>query len=326
MAHEIDFSNNRANIAYIHKKPWHGLGQKLPEDTDIDQWKIAAGMNWTIEESQVMFQPNGSPVYEQFPEKKALFRSDNQRPLSVVSEGFNVVQPGDALEFFRDLVEDSRYTIDVAGVLQGGKKFWALAKANYQITLGGNDIIEPYLLMATSCDGTMSTVVDPTTVRVVCANTLRAAVGDGQLAQIRVPHKKVFDGKRALRSLGLLDDVYETFAENADQLSQRKVDRKTAIEFFANLYTKFDRDGSVSKKNQEAAENKVVQLMSNFTNGPGAQLDTAHGTAWGLVNAVTAHQDHHVRSGSDRRFNSAQFGNGRRIKDRAWTEALKLVA
>ena len=28
MAHELDFSNGRANMAYVGEKPWHGLGRR----------------------------------------------------------------------------------------------------------------------------------------------------------------------------------------------------------------------------------------------------------------------------------------------------------
>lgn len=33
MSHEIDMSNNRANMAYVGKVPWHELGQQINPDS-----------------------------------------------------------------------------------------------------------------------------------------------------------------------------------------------------------------------------------------------------------------------------------------------------
>ncbi|MFX9212966.1 DUF932 domain-containing protein, partial [Acinetobacter baumannii] len=63
-----------------------------------------------------------------YPENKVLFRSDTQAPLSVVSQRYQVVQPQEILEFYRDLTEVSGFELETAGVLKGGKKFWALAR------------------------------------------------------------------------------------------------------------------------------------------------------------------------------------------------------
>ena len=54
----------------------------------------------------------------------------------------------------------------------------ALAKADDSFDVGGGDTVLPYLLLATSCDGTLSNVAQFTTVRTVCQNTLSAAVAN----------------------------------------------------------------------------------------------------------------------------------------------------
>lgn len=107
-----------------------------------------------------------------FPEQKVLYRSDTKAPLSVVSNRYQVVQPREVLEFYRDLTEVSGYELETAGILKGGRKFWALAWTGQTTVLKGNDQVNGYLLLATSCDGTLATTATPTTVRVVCNNTL----------------------------------------------------------------------------------------------------------------------------------------------------------
>lgn len=64
-----------------------------------------------------------------FPEQKVLYRSDSKEALSVVSQRYQVVQPREVLEFYRDLTSCSGYELETAGVLKGGRKLWALARA-----------------------------------------------------------------------------------------------------------------------------------------------------------------------------------------------------
>jgi hypothetical protein len=76
--------------------------------------------------------------------------------------------------------------------------------------------------------------------------------------------------------------------------------------------------------NQKALQN-VYSLYSG--SGMGADLSSANGTAWGLLNAVTQFVDHERRARSqDYRLDSAWFGQGAAIKGKAYLEAMKLAA
>ncbi|WP_414616819.1 DUF932 domain-containing protein, partial [Stenotrophomonas muris] len=92
-----------------------------------------------------------------------------------VSKRFKVVQPGEILEFYRDLTQHSGFELETAGVLKGGKKFWAMARTGQSTSLKGRDRVDGYLLLATACDGTLATTAQFTSVRVVCNNTLQIA-------------------------------------------------------------------------------------------------------------------------------------------------------
>ena len=59
MSHELDTSNNRVNMAWVGKTPWHGLGEELKQGASIEQWKKAAGMNFTVEKSPVLYEVGG---------------------------------------------------------------------------------------------------------------------------------------------------------------------------------------------------------------------------------------------------------------------------
>jgi hypothetical protein len=59
----------------------------------------------------------------------------------------------------------------------------------------------------------------------------------------------------------------------------------------------------------------------------GAELASAKGTAFGLLNAVTEFVDHERRARStDHRLESAWFGQGASLKEKALNYALKMIA
>ena len=153
-------------MAYVGQKPWHGVGNKLARHQPIDVWKQQAGMDWQIEESEVRYVTGSHNIgtINAFPQNKVLYRSDTKKPLAVVSKRFQVVQPGEILEFYRDLTATNGLELETAGVLREGRKFWALARTGQSATLRGRDRVNGYLLLATACDGTLATTAQFTLV------------------------------------------------------------------------------------------------------------------------------------------------------------------
>jgi phage/plasmid-like protein (TIGR03299 family) len=313
------------SMAYANEKPWHGLGNKLPADQPIDVWKRSAGMDWSIQESEVRFisGQNGIGMINAFPEQKVLYRSDTKIPLAVVSKRYQVVQPGEILEFYRDLTEVGGFEVETAGVLREGRKFWALAKTGQSMTLKGRDRVDGYLLLATACDGTLATTAQFTSVRVVCNNTLAIALGDTNGA-VKVPHRSQFDASAVKRQLGITVSSWDGFVARMKALVERPVDPDTVEGLLRRVLTYSAQSGSVNVVNEQAV--KTVRSLYDG-GGKGALLASSRGTAWGLLNSVTEYVDHHRRARSeDHRRDAAWFGQGAQIKQRAWDEVMKLVA
>ncbi|CAJ3148543.1 phage/plasmid-like protein [Burkholderia pseudomallei] len=315
-------------MAYAGAEPWHGLGNKLAPNQPIELWAERAGMNWRIEEAEVRFVAAGNRSLgsiHAFPEQKVLYRSDTKAPLSVVSARYQVVQPSEILEFYRDLTEVGGFQLETAGVLKEGRKLWALARTGQSATLKGKDEVNGYLLLATACDGTLATTAQFTSVRVVCNNTLQIALGDSDSA-VKVPHRSQFDAQAVKRQLGIAISSWDAFMARTKALAERKVSDSAVETFLRRVLTYstpnvVDHDGLAVN---ERAIKAVGQLYAG--RGKGADLASASGTAWGLVNAVTEYVDHHRRARSgDHRRDAAWFGQGATIKQRAWDEALKLV-
>ena len=70
---------------------------------------------------------------------------------------------------------------ETAGVLDGGRSVWCLALLDEPITLPGDDCPTlPYLAITNRHDGTAACALRATAVRIVCANTFRAAELEGE--------------------------------------------------------------------------------------------------------------------------------------------------
>lgn len=312
-------------MAYAGEKPWHGLGNKLAPQQPIEVWKKDAGMDWKIEEAEVRYiiGENRMGVISAFPEQKVLYRSDSKAPLAVVSRRFQVVQPGEILEFYRDLTEYSGFELETAGVLREGRKFWALARTGQSTHLKGRDRVDGYLLLATACDGTLATTAQFTSVRVVCNNTLAIAVGNSSGA-IKVPHRSQFDPDAVKRQLGITVSSWDGFVARMKALVERPVDPDTVEGLLRRVLTYTAQDGKSVVVNEQAMAS-VRALYEG--GGRGAMMASSRGTAWGVLNSVTEFVDHHRRARSDdHRRDAAWFGQGAQLKQRAWNEVMQLVA
>ena len=326
-------------MAYVGQTPWHLLGNVLPKKQPIDVWAQAAGMQWHIRETPVRYMAtdDNSALYGEameFPDQKVLYRSDTKAPLSVVSGRYQVVQPQEVLEFYRDLSEVAGFELETAGVLKAGRRFWALARTGKSACLKGNDVVHSYLLLATSCDGTLATMAIPTSVRVVCNNTLAIALqganaGTGA-GSIKVPHSTSFDAQAVKRQLGIAVGQWDSFMYRMKTLAERKVKTHEAMNYFLKVICQTDQQGEgggsgVPGLANERALKKVQTLFEGH--GRGAELLAAKDTAWGLLSAVTEFVDHEKQARSqDNRLDSAWFGQGAALKQRALEHALQLVA
>lgn len=320
MAHLVE------QMAYVGETPWHGLGNQLTPKQPLEVWAKQSGLSFKILETPVRYMAESVGqlgAIMTFPEQKVLFRSDTKAPLSVVSSRFQVVQPSDVLEFYRDLTEISGFELETAGVLKEGRKVWALARTGRTAALKGNDTVNGYLLLATACDGTLATTAQFTSIRVVCNNTLAIALADGTTA-VKVPHNTSFDPQAVKQQLGVSVSSWDAFMYRMKVLSERKVKSHEAMSYFLRVFTDATAPSTTGLTNERAL--KAVQTLYDGQ-GHGAELASAKGTAWGLLNSVTEYVDHQRRARSqDYRLDSAWFGQGATLKKKALDEALKMAA
>lgn len=332
MSHELtQRANGKTEMGFLAGTArWHGLGNELREGATIEDWIIAAGMDWKVQRSKVRYVTNGgdNADIQTWEDQHVLFRSDSKKPLGIVSDGFKIVQPKAVLEFFRDLCETNHFKMRTAGTLFEGRRFWALADIGEEsYVLDKTDKVKGRLLLVTACDGTMKTTAKFVNECVVCNNTLTIARAEGG-KQAAVSHRSVFNADDVKMKLGLAAGQFEQFIRDARHMANTRMDAQSAGWKTLELLG-MEKQGSAiltpPTKVLEIRETRAYkQIMSLFEGKQiGAYLRGRSGTAWAWLNAVTEYADHHVSARSDdNRFNSSQFGAGDKMKN----DALDLLA
>jgi phage/plasmid-like protein (TIGR03299 family) len=291
---------------------WHNLGQELSELATLEEWKREAGMDWDVLESPVSFNAAGQDMI--FPAKKALYRGDTKAPLSIVGTGFKVVQPTEVLEFFRDLLENNGMKLSTAGVLFGGKRFWAMAELDKDDVIVDGDRILGKLLLTTAVDGSLATTAKFVSERVVCNNTLTIAMNENTKNFVRVVHSATWDASQVKIDLGLIDTAWEKFIGDMRRLAEVSITESAAKSYFQE---KFYSPKLGADEQTWGTIKKVNDLMDLLKNGNGADL--SRGTAWGVVNAVT---DLYTHGNGRKQDDSQRFWNAMYDSDKIKQEVV----
>ena len=323
MSHELTTNTITKQVEFAYRQsdglPWHGLGQPMQDGASIEEWRTAAGMNWKIQRAKVRYPVSHDPAVpmREIADQMVLLRSDTKDALGIVSDKYKVVQPGDVLEFFRDIVKAGGLEISAAGTIYGGKRFWATAKIGEASPTSVKDKIGGFLLLSTSADGSQRTEARRTTIRVVCKNTLAMAAADS-MPWVKISHRTEFDPDEVKQFMGLNEAAWDAFRHQITRLANIPVDATKAEELTEMVL------GGGEKVIASAGYNKILDLFNGA--GKGANLDGVYGTGWGYVNAVTEYIDHWTRARSDEnRFVSSQWGPGADMKQRAVNAVLELV-
>ena len=188
MAHNLNFNEQtgKYNFFSVKEKAWHGLGQIVQDyPTSAEALKFA-GLDYTVAKRKLFTYDNNNEIADDDIEMKtpeievpnyfATIRTDNETILGVVGKDYQVVQNVDAFSFFDAIVGGDGIQYETAGALNKGEKCFITAKLPDYIKVGKEDLIEQYLFLTTSHDGSGSITAAFTPVRVCCQNTLNAAL------------------------------------------------------------------------------------------------------------------------------------------------------
>ncbi len=321
MAHNIEVKDGKASIAFMGDRNdiWHRLGNQMKEGQSIEEWTNEAGLNWEAE-----LQPTYTKVDDNFircGNEMHVVRMDTKYPLGHVSDHYKIVQPVEIMKWFEQYVSvDPRFKLDVAGCLKSGEIIWATATFNGDIKVAGDNHVAR-LLMTTTFDGTGSTINKATMTRVVCNNTLDAALAGGKGGTIKTRHNTKFDPEVVSKQLGNIVQSINAYKAMGDAMVEMEMSKDVVSKYFKRLldipFEAKEDDISTRKLNMFEDLNQAYKATVNE--------GTAVDTAWCALNAVTRYVDHSrtIRTGAgcadETRFLSSQMGSGATMKEKAVT-------
>ncbi|MBS0196241.1 MAG: DUF932 domain-containing protein [Planctomycetes bacterium] len=331
MSHDI----TRTDQLVLTAKPaWHGLGVIVEEAPTPEEALLLAGLGWRVEQWPI--QAKGPDGPKDVSSHVLNVRSDNHDPLGVVGVGYQPVQNGELADFVSALGESGEVNIESAGSLRGGKRVWFLARGT-SIWLGDRDEVKPYLLVANGHDGAMSVVCQPTTIRVVCRNTLHASLKEGERSSmtVRFRHEGQIADKLddARKALGLFESARAAFEQQSKALSVKEMSREDLQRYWLEVYAAtlepIPAHPATPHENRQVkqAKERLSMWAMNFDRDRDRTGSPA--SAWTALNAVTEWFDHQrqVRAASepvrkDQRVLGNWWGDAAIAKARAMEMAL----
>jgi phage/plasmid-like protein (TIGR03299 family) len=326
-------------MAWTGETPWHGLGNKVSNNLTPAQMLKAASLNWGVEKRKLFYPSSNGKTSVEVPGKFALVRTSDDKHLTITGATYKPVQNATAAEFFQKFVVAGHMKMETMGSLHGGQYIWALARLGVDFKLGKEDEVRGFLLLCNPHVFGKSMVVQFTPIRVVCWNTLTFALGSSLMGKgggtFRMPHSIEFNDKvkaQAEEALGLAKGQMAQFKEAAQLLSKKKATASAVEEYFCEVL-KFDPKAAQKKKGKkkgqegDAIEPRMLpKLRLALTHAPGAALNTAQGTWWGAVNAVTFVVDHELGRDQSASLRTAWLGTKANLKRRAIKIAIDRVS
>jgi len=323
MSHNLEQREGQASMFFTGDVPWHHLGRCLDKPATAAEAMEAANLDYTVVKKPLIAVIH-KKHFADVPNVFATVRTDTNVVLGVVGSRYEPVQNRDAFSFFDPLVgsDRSEAIYHTAGVLGRGEKIWLLAKLPDYIKVGKKgDPIEKFVLLYNSHDGSSVVRCKLTPIRVVCNNTLTAALS-GAEQEVRIRHTPSATEKlqEAHKLLGLTNQLYTQLEYIFNRMSLRKVTNQQLVEYVKTLVP--DNPEAKNKTRTENIRNQILYLHDDI---PEAKIHK--GTLFGALNAISEYTDHNSeQKDPNKMLRSIWFGgSGEQLKQRAFKLAESML-
>jgi phage/plasmid-like protein (TIGR03299 family) len=280
----IGMTENRGNAWHWRKGDDNHYAGPVPEGDVIDRL-----FNWSAVTGEVTATAltDTGVLRSTATDKKAVMHSQTGQILGIHGSTYRVHQYRDwLLTNVSTLLDTSDLVIGTAGVLQGGRKAWVQIELRETLDVKGEKY-RPFLTAATSHDGSMATSYVTGVTRVVCDNTLSAALRRPD-TKFKVRHSTNSLSKigQARDALGIVYEVADNFAaEVADLTSQVVTDTQ-----WADFVAAYTAGTGTSERSKSMAENKARELYGLWNND--VRVAPWKGSAYGVLQAVNTYGQH----------------------------------
>ena len=316
MAHNLYQTANGEHAAfYADRGAWHGLGTVVQGAQTWEDARRLAHLDWLVEK-QPLFDGRGEKV-----NAWGIFRDDNGAFLGAVGKNYTPIQNEYAFDFVDSVLSSAKGAhYESAGVLGTGERIWCLARVPYDFLVDGQDAHKTFLLFTTSHDGSLAATCKLTSVRVVCQNTLTAAVAmNGSFCRVKHTQEAGRKLDAAKRLMGNAVTCAKDLEDKLTTLSHRMLDRKSYLAALDAIFP-VPKDTKASSRR----ENMLSDVTRIFESNDSNAFPDFRGTAFNLLNAITDYTDHQRsvrstdgldRNKSDLRREAALFGSGASLKE-----------
>ena len=330
MSHEM-YENDHA--LYVGKPAWHGLGTVVENaPTTLDAMRLAK-MDFDVRLSEpIIAQYTGGSNWglnATNPSKfHATVRCDTDDVLGVVNKNYKIVQNSELFEI-ADSLPNAK--VETAGTLFNGAQSYVLMKDD-EWAVNGNDEMHEYLCLMNSHNGTLSLSALPTSIRVVCNNTLSWAISQGSQRMIKLKHTGDISAK-ILSLKQALDEWHEhktSFRGKVQVLARARWSREQIQSFWMDCYEMVEgqvpRDTVLMKDSDEKLRKKAMSTMNTFSRTFDQEVQQFGGdSAWLAANAVTNWLQHKKRRTTEATIANKLIGDASRDSTRVMRRALTLV-
>ena len=296
---------------------WHGLGKILDNPPTIEQAIIDAGLDWIVEEQ---------PIYQQLDDgyvpilgHKSLVRSTDKKVLGIVSDMYKPLQNQDAFGWFNFLLHENNISFEAAGSLKGGRRVWILAKINEStLDVDNGDVVNPYLLLSNSHDGSTAVWVQFSAIRVVCNNTLSLALSSRYKDEARGKAIRIRHSSSIKEQLSIAQNALD-FARQRFQYSVEEYRKMAKKSISKDLFE--DYVGYVLDTDTPTSTRAYPKIEANFLQGRG----NAGVSLWHGFNAIAEWLDYQRGRTQESRLDSTWFGDSAKIREKAHQAAVCML-
>ena len=322
--------------------------EKAKMNWDVDKCELVAEMPFGLNRDNSIkvgeFAHEGH-IYRRCPNAYGTFRTDNNVPLGVVKQKYEVIQNREAFAFFDNAIGRGEAVWDKAGFFGNGEKIVVTAKLPGNINGPEGSPIDKYLVFANSHDGSCSVNIMFTPVRIICTNMLNSALTNAD-SYIRIRHtssanrrldyaegviaaaieqsKSAEEIYKALGKCRMTEDnvikyLSETVLSEAEQIAVREYDPKNGLnKLLVRDYYCMEKTGISMRK-----ANIFAKMYDYYLNGIGQK--EIFGTAWGAYNAVTGYYSNVVEMEPQKRMESLTWGTANKAMNVALNNAYQLL-
>lgn len=330
MAQNINFNEQTGQHSFfsVKEKAWHGLGQIVQDFPTSAEAVKFAGLDYPVEkrplftydtENNEANEDTGIKIPEIIvPDFYATIRTDNETVLGVVGKDYEVVQNKDAFNFFDAIVGGDGIQYETAGALGKGERIFITAKLPDYIKVGNDDLIEQYLFLTTSHDGGGSITAAFTPVRIVCNNTLNAALrSQSNAVKIRHTANARERLEQAHKLMGIsntlgaqLESIFNHWAKV--RITDKEVRKLVQLAIAPNKEVlQHLQNGNLDELS--TTYNNIVDNVCEYAfANPTQQTATTEGTLFGAYNAVTGYfQNVRTYKNEEAKFKSITEGTAK---------------